>query len=92
MIDKPVVAALKRMRRLLDRGWIQGRLSTDKGYCLLGAWTAETENGSRVRRSTGQIIDRLIGHSGWPAWNDAKGRTKRHVLALIDKAIRRAEA
>ena len=91
MIDKPVVAALKRIRKLLvEKGWIQGQLRTAEGRCLIGAMCDACFNASVGRVHA--ILKVTARTSSLGHWNDAKGRTKRHVLALIDKAIRRAEA
>lgn len=68
---------------LEEKGWVQGRWTTDKGYCLEGALQhvgAAVPLGiydSLMLRLEQELGDDLI------AWNDEEGRTKEQVLAAL---------
>lgn len=95
---------LTKARELIEAGWIQGnyRLITDVdgriGYCVLGALREvfEPYNGPETAEMTEAVELVRIKATGtkWGSlsvWNDAPGRAKEEVLAVLDKAIEAAE-
>lgn len=101
------VEILKAMRVKLANGWTQGVaarnangvevLSVDPkacSYCLMGAlWSL-----GKVRRKSAVEIELIqtLRDAGikamLPTYNDAPGRTKEEILALVDKTIERLES
>jgi hypothetical protein len=62
------------------------------GVCLVGAVRAVdkdfTKNGHAITTSTTNMISKEL-NGNIPRWNDAPGRTKGDVIALLDKLIQR---
>ena len=94
-----IVAELEAVRARIERGWCQGYYGDAAGnVCLLGAIR---ERKYRYNGLVGHLAAAIEG--GMPhdrmwrsptvmGFNDAPGRTKEEVLALIDRAIERALA
>lgn len=85
---------LEAMRGIIEKyGWTQDKLGDETiGFCLLGAnyhhlvVNEHDANARRFNRIEQAIID-VNGGMSVDIWNDAPGRTKEEVLALLDKAI-----
>lgn len=74
-------------------GWVQGKMHTPDGHCLIGAlemalwgrafdWTIDVEQRgdmSRLAALFGTFLDR----SSVIKWNDAEGRTKEDVVKAL---------
>ena len=78
--------ALLIARDMIERGWCQGRYQDEAdNVCLAGAI-----NAAAAKISIWTIpIYLLFDESSLFVWNDAPGRTKEEVLALIDGALER---
>jgi hypothetical protein len=88
------------VRLLIENGWTRGRDKKKRGartcYCLSGALAAvvgedwDSDLGARtyLKRAISPFSP---GHVIITEWNDAPGRTKAQVLAVIDGAIKLAE-
>lgn len=85
-----VFSTLMEAKKLIERrGWVQRALCTSDGYCITGAIAAVQENES-LRDLAFDCIRKECASNLVVKWNDQKGRTKRQVINLIDKAARRA--
>lgn len=90
---------LKEARRLLaEVGWCQyyscerDETGTITAYCSIGAvYAAAGTDFSGPFRDAKRLLERQIPYAarwcGVAGWNDTKGRTKREVLALFDRAL-----
>ncbi len=80
MTNTEFIRRLRRARKLIEDGWLQGANYRNGSYCLIGALhVSGIENFDFV--SPG-------GHHLWPGtWNDTPNRTKAEVLACIDNSI-----
>ena len=89
-----VAADLRAAKDLLVAdGWIQGAGKTDCGRCLGRAIADAAELRGSGYLPARDAVFRLIPSSVDIAdWNDAGGRVKEQVLALLDKAIAAEEA
>lgn len=87
--DSPptTLAVLVRAKaELIDHGWRQGFMgSAGRPRCLLGA--CEVNPGFGPHRGARDALERALDMCSVAAWNDAGGRSKGEVLALIDQAI-----
>lgn len=102
-MNKELVKLLVKTKNILEKkGWTQNACSRDKdgnarlslypkaySYCLGGAIT---KAGCGILYNT--IQDQLAltlknNRFSIVGWNDAKGRTKKQVIALLDKTITR---
>jgi hypothetical protein len=94
-----VLRILRDARRLIHRGWVQrnfdvgpdGHPSRDTGkepiaWSLAGAIATAGDGGIHAE-NTRRLLRRLTGEFNLVAWNDFPLRTKREVLALLDRAI-----
>ncbi|MGB3937522.1 MAG: hypothetical protein WBL29_17635 [Burkholderiales bacterium] len=86
----PVVAALRKARELVKRGWCQGASKRGRAHC---AWHA-VAIGEHYQDAT-YYLGRAVGTDRTGScivdWNDAKDRTKAQVVAAFTKAIALAE-
>jgi hypothetical protein len=87
---KTIKETLVDMKQFLqDHNWIQKRLEDNKGgYCLLGALcNVESEDypSSATYKFLCEHLQTPVGDLS--SWNDAPGRTKDEVLAVLDQAI-----
>jgi hypothetical protein len=78
--------------RLAVEGWAQGALyKPGVGYCLRGAVNMcfGSEYGSGAKADIHKLVADQLGTSllGVVTWNNAPGRTKAEVLALLDDVI-----
>lgn len=97
------IAALRRIRARLKRGWCQRANALDleghpvgscnpraRRWCLAGATVGECED-ARIyiyrALTTGEKRYRSVIE-----WNDCPGRTQEDVIAMVGRAIRMAEA
>lgn len=105
--DPTVVDLLKRTRALLRKGWTQGTYARSKGgrkvshdsksavsFDLYGAVNrAAAEIAGNLFSPVVRLLKRCL-----PAWetidtfNDAPGRKKSEVIAVVSRAIEKAEA
>lgn len=94
--DGEICAFIEGVKEVFQKyGWIQNNYgSVDRGFCLVGAI-------DHVRATTGRFglvpetlkyrLARRVGHVGDETnhaiirWNDTPGRTKEHVLRLLDE-------
>lgn len=99
---------LKKMRDLLAKGWTQETFARDAegnevspyspaaaSFCLYGAYNRVAEENSLFHGmppSLLQVIERQCHHKNLDVFNDVPGRTQAEILALIDRAIKLAEA
>ena len=94
---------LHRMRDRIEAGWTKETEVNKKGYCLIGALRAEAYGEAAVMVAD-YIIDELrpwakkhLGkHFYKPLdvivlYNDAPSRRKKHILNLLDRAIKKLE-
>jgi len=99
-MSKSVIEVLKEAREKIRQGWCQGGPARDHRdatistgdpnackWCLFGALMAVTDDWDGPRAAIKEFTGCSLAE-----WNDAPGRTKAEVLALLDKAIERAEA
>lgn len=93
-----VLKVLRGARKLLTPpgAWMQGRYANKEKtcFCVLGA-LGMVEKGKALDPSD-LVIQALHKTRSFygpvSAWNDRKNRTQADVLALLDKAIAKAEA
>lgn len=85
-----VINALRRIERLLKKGWIKGRFRTSEGHCLIGAMIdavpREEEQKAASKLLTSQVQKR-VGHPFMHRYNDAFTTTKEDVLGVVRSAI-----
>lgn len=100
-----VVDVLKRMRVLLRKGWTQGTLARGvskcpvnysgraaRSFCLMGA-RERAQQDLKVGHSLSYEAELLIvdcAGGNDVAFNDAKGRKKSEIIAVVDCAIKQA--
>lgn len=84
---------MKPSELIAKKGWVQYIAKCDAGYCILGAiWeTCGGYSGKKTIRELDKLHKILKTRDdyinvGIADWNDAKGRTKRQVLAVLRKA------
>lgn len=76
---------------LLKYGWIQhDDGSRSKGFCAGGAIDASTKNYGRMNDASEALKDAFPRRRSIVAFNDQRGRTKRQVIAMFNKAIKLA--
>lgn len=98
MEDKTCTVIMEAKRILIEDGWIQGSYHTLNGYCVVGA-IGEAVGNLRVTEGNAffDVTEKIMASIPKPqnpskpstslvAWNDAKTRTKKQVIALLDKA------
>lgn len=96
--DIAILRVLRETRRLVHRGWVQrcfdvdvdGRPTRETGkdaiaWSLAGA-IATAGQGSLDGERARQLLRRLTGEHNLVAWNDFPLRTKKEVIALLDRA------
>jgi hypothetical protein len=83
---------VRALARIEKYGWIQNSAgNTKEGFCVLGAfdWAHSiTDSTYYDARHAFMAIEPAISQIN--RWNDAKGRTKRHVIARFRAAIKAA--
>lgn len=97
---------LIRGRARLEKGWCQGASARDENgytvganlpvatsFCIFGALTYEDRYDGTLdaRQLVREVLGAKLGDGAIATYNDAPGRTKEEVLALVDKAIALAE-
>ncbi len=96
----PITRTLKAARKLIARegGWAQGhyKVKRDKttAYCAIGAIEAATKDSGLVRGATIELGNGMLGKN-WvnvTTYNDHPRRKQEQVVALFDRAIKKAEA
>ena len=97
--ENQVALVLQKARDLLvKKGWIQGGMQSEYGFCSIGAIMAaarvegrslDNSNHSywQAKRALGETISTAI--IPIPSWNDDPKRTKAEVLAAFDATIDR---
>lgn len=85
---------LRAIEVLKERGWYQGGLEEGPGgpCCMVGACNVAL-SGSATSPRFHQDLDevaRAVGSILLGDWNDAKGRTRRQVIAALRKAAKLA--
>lgn len=102
MKDRTHFEHLERIRKLVSEGWIQQQYSYNGSFCLLGACRRVASGGfdsdyDRLVSSLygsipvkGDRAEPIPASQALVAFNDAKGRTKEEVLAVVDKSIEKA--
>ena len=89
IIKEVLVDALKLIN---EKGWVQNRFSTEKGYCVLGAIHYAASIQSRdvrieVTKVFAENIDSRMRTFDLVTWNDKWYRTKWEVTRIFKKAI-----
>ena len=90
---------LIKARALIVKGWCQGISAANKDgdevwpkeheacyFCATGAIIAVTDRVAIKDKAVSRLAKQT--RCNVPVWNDAKGRTKRQVLALYTRAIK----
>lgn len=85
----PLIEKFQKAKELLQtKGWTQGIMRNQYGYCLVGAL---------YYSSGGYIRNEEIGYLGFPYqdkltdWNDKPWRFKSQVIRRLNKAIARRQ-
>lgn len=90
MRKREVIAALKRARKLIAKGWTQHEMRASHSgvvcYCAVGALCEATRENTLLYYAAKDRIVPFTGR-GVIQFNDAEGRTQEEVLAVFDKAI-----
>lgn len=95
-LSPEAVAVLTKVERLLvEKGWTQAVMARDSAgysvsedddratcFCLYGALWRTAQNQDGLRNSVRDALHDATG-GNFVKWNDAPGRTKDEVLALI---------
>ena len=85
------VAELHRIRDvIIEQGWAQGDLRTDRAVCLLGGMYLAVPQ-ARREHAIRWVLTRYLtethpGFGSIPAYNDQPGRTVHDILAFLDGA------
>lgn len=84
-----LVADLRAIRDLLEKGWCQGSMRDRYGgMCLFAAMSTQVAATSDLRwRELCSAIYDVNGNKAVIPWNDAPGRTQAEVLKMLDNAI-----
>jgi hypothetical protein len=105
MLTKDIADVLIDARALLARpgGWCQGVYAKDKDGMMTHSFSLSAQSlclDAAIHRSSGEtglyqkstdFVENLIGRGATcVAFNDASGRRKHDVLALLDRAIAKA--
>lgn len=100
-----VVDVLKRMKALLRKGWTQeaaarnelgkavpSRDATAVRFCLIGAEVRASHElaASFSVNSRVETLVRMCTNGSVAGFNDAKGRKKSEIIAVVDCAIKKA--
>lgn len=72
-------------------GWIQGKMHTDDGFCMLGAVNHPKVFSGAPQWWALRYLEDAVGSTSIVDWNDAPGRTKRQVEAAFKKAIKQVK-
>ena len=76
--------------KLVKYGWIQGEYGDRAtGYCMIGAIDSSTKDIKLIRESRG-VLYGILGKQGIGDFNDAPGRKKWEVIAMLKQAIKAA--
>jgi hypothetical protein len=90
--------AFLEVKKVIEDGWCQHHYATEKEHCLVGAINNIS---SRNMFLGSELMKKFIEANKLPIvarnctitfWNDAPGRTKKEVLAALDRTIEYLEA
>lgn len=103
MTNPTVVDVLHRMKRLLRKGWTQGARARNKSrrkvdvysksaasFCLDGAASrASVDLGGyqRLANRARKVLWKACGNRSVICFNDEPDRTKRQILAVVERAV-----
>ncbi len=84
---KTVDVLIQAKKNIVKYGWVQGYMGfKEVGFCSLGALDSACENNERAEAYLQAAAGRdIVG------FNDDPLRTKEHVLAVFDQAIKNAK-
>jgi len=84
-----VASIINDAHNLIERdGWVQGKLRTKKGYCIVGAIVAAASGEDiELRWRAVEYVAMACGSQFVSIWNDCQDRTKREVLKVLKCAV-----